>query len=149
MFHVKHYGETGDKMSPVPAEDRTLLDFEKGLILGLLIGEGHFGGDGKQAHITLRMHARHEPLLRWIFTKITGSKIYGPYHHGGRHYFQWMCRGDSLKNKLIPLLLSTPHQSLDPHTFGRFMEMLGQYKTAADMKAPLVPPGPTEEKNQN
>ena len=37
-----------------------LSDFQRGLLLGILIGEGHFGGDGKQPHVTLRMHTRHQ-----------------------------------------------------------------------------------------
>ena len=148
MIHMKLYGETWGNVAEII--ENGISDFEKGLILGLLIGEGHFGGDGKQAHITLRMHARHETLLRWIFDRVPGSKIYGPYHHGGRHYFQWMCRGESLKKNLIPLLLSTPHQSLDPHSFARFMDMLTQYKTFhSSEKIASIASGPSEEKNKN
>ena len=42
--------------------------FIAGMLLGLLVGEGHFGGDGKQPQVTLRMHARHEPSFRgdWL-----------------------------------------------------------------------------------
>ena len=32
-----------------------LTDVERGLLAGILIGEGHFGGDGKKPQITLRM----------------------------------------------------------------------------------------------
>ena len=44
--------------SPPPAggADRA---FETGLLVGLLVGEGHFGGDGRQPHVTLRMHTDH------------------------------------------------------------------------------------------
>jgi hypothetical protein len=61
-------------------------DFERGFLLGLLVGEGHFGGDGRQAQVTLRMHTRHEHLFRWLVTAVPGSRLYGPYHHGGRSY---------------------------------------------------------------
>ncbi len=40
--------------------------FEQGLLFGLLVGEGHFGGDGRQPQVTLRMHVRHERMFRWL-----------------------------------------------------------------------------------
>ena len=43
-----------------------LSDLERGIVVGLLIGTGSFGGDGKQPQITLRMHVRHEVLFRWL-----------------------------------------------------------------------------------
>ena len=42
---------------------QSLTDVERGLVAGVLIGEGHFGGDGKTPQITLRMHVRHEALF--------------------------------------------------------------------------------------
>ncbi len=47
-------------------------DFEKGFLLGILVGEGHFGGDGLQGQVTVRMHTRHEPLLRWVRDRVVG-----------------------------------------------------------------------------
>jgi hypothetical protein len=105
----------------------TLSPFASGLILGLLIGEGHFGGDGKQPQVTLRMHIRHEPLLRWITMNIPEGKLYGPYNHGGRRYYQWMMRGEALKTVLIPLLDSAPFAELDPHSYGRYRAMKERY----------------------
>jgi len=78
--------------------------FEEGLLVGILIGEGHFGGDGKQAQVSVRMHTRHEKLFAWLLEKVPGSKLYGPYHHGGRSYFQWMVRGEALRHELLPIL---------------------------------------------
>ena len=69
---------------------------DEGIVVGLLIAEGHFGGDGRQPQVTLRMHVRHEALLRWLVERFPRSRLYGPYHHGGRHYFQWMARGEAL-----------------------------------------------------
>ena len=69
---------------------------DEGIVVGLLIGEGHFGGDGRQPQVTLRMHVRHEALMRWLAARFPRSRLYGPYHHGGRHYFQWMARGEAL-----------------------------------------------------
>ncbi len=40
--------------------------FEIGTLIGLLVGEGHFGGDGRNPQITLRMHVRHERIFRWL-----------------------------------------------------------------------------------
>ena len=68
-------------------------EYELGLLVGLLVGEGHFGGDGRQPQITLRMHVRHEAMFHWIERTFPGGKLYGPYHHDGRHYYQWMARG--------------------------------------------------------
>ena len=46
-----------------------LSDFDRGLLVGLLIGEGSFGGDGKQPQVTLRMHVRHEAIFRWLLDR--------------------------------------------------------------------------------
>lgn len=102
--------------------------FASGLILGLLVGEGHFGGDSKQPQVTLRMHARHEPLFRWLLEKVPGSKLYGPYNHGGRRYYQWMARGEVLKNFLIPLLDSLPLAEIDPYCQEQYQKMKETYR---------------------
>lgn len=104
-----------------------LSDFEKGLILGLLIGEGHFGGDGKQPQITLKMHVRHERLLRWVHNRVRWAHLYGPYHHADRHYMQLMIRGPALRWALGPVLYSLPWEEIDDHSFGRFVQMLKKY----------------------
>src|SRR5438128_11342627 len=90
-----------------------------GYLLGLLAGEGHFGGDGKQPQITLRMHVRHEKLFRWLEARVPGGKLYGPYHHGGRNYFQWMIRGNALRQWLVPIIASHA-ELLDAHVASRF-----------------------------
>jgi len=102
--------------------------FSSGFILGLLVGEGHFGGDGKQPQVTLRMHVRHEPLFRWLLDKVPGSKLYGPYKHGGRQYYQWMVRGEVLKQFLVPLLDALPLAQIDPYTQERYQRMKSRYK---------------------
>src|SRR5437764_13352716 len=83
-----------------------LTEFDRGLLLGLLIGEGSFGGDGKQPQITVRMHVRHEAVFRWLEHRFPDSRVYGPYHHGGRSYFQWMARGTTLCRDVLPHLLT-------------------------------------------
>ncbi|MFC6591944.1 hypothetical protein ACFP81_07945 [Deinococcus lacus] len=101
--------------------------FEAGLLLGILIGEGHFGGDGKQPQITLRMHTRHERLFRYLLTLCPEAKLYGPYDHGGRQYFQWMVRGQALRDRLVPLLDSLPLAEIDEHVYARYQEMKQRY----------------------
>lgn len=105
-------------------------DLEAGYLLGLLVGEGHFGGDGRQPQVTLRMHTRHEGLFRWLERTVPGSTLYGPYHHGGRSYFQWMARGRALRELIVPLVHR--HRGLlDAHTLDRFLAMCATYRIPA------------------
>lgn len=101
--------------------------FETGVLLGLLIGEGHFGGDGTQPQVTIKMHIRHEPLFRWLLNVFPDSRLYGPYQYGSRRFYQWMVRGKSLRERLIPLLDSLPLQEIDPHSFRRYQKMKIRY----------------------
>jgi hypothetical protein len=128
----------GEKLRTVPPLEAPLVlrepsEFEVGFFLGVLVGEGHFGGDGRTAQITLRMHTRHESLFRWILA-VFGGKLYGPYEHGGRSYFQWMARGPVLRDAILPLLARHwPH--LDEHVRSRIQAMCGRYSI------PLEPAG--------
>jgi hypothetical protein len=105
-------------------------EFEEGFLLGILVGEGHFGGDGLQPQVTLRMHVRHEELFRRLVASVPGSKLYGPYHHGGRDYYQWMVRGKVLREELLPLLKRHLHE-VDAHVRGRILTMIDRYKLEA------------------
>jgi hypothetical protein len=120
MFHVKPDGETTKEVNAVEA-------FDRGLLLGVLIGEGHFGGDGRQPHITVRMHSRHRALFEWLLRTVPGSRVYGPYHHGGRDYCQWMVRGAAL-HALLPVLDALPMAEISPPTFLRYQKMKADYK---------------------
>jgi hypothetical protein len=102
-------------------------DVEVGLLIGLLVGEGHFGGDGRQPHVTLRMHTDHEALFRWIERTFPGGRLYGPYHHGGRSYFQWMARGAFLREALMPLLDRHLTPDLDGKAYARLAAMKRDY----------------------
>ncbi|MFQ5526248.1 MAG: hypothetical protein ACE5GX_08300 [Thermoanaerobaculia bacterium] len=102
--------------------------FETGFLVGVLVGEGHFGGDGRQPQVTLRMHTDHEALFRWIESRFPGGKLYGPYHHGGRSYFQWMARGRFLREVLLPLLDARLTPELDAKSHRRFLEMKKRYR---------------------
>lgn len=106
---------------------KQLDPFTEGLVVGILIGEGHFGGDGRQPQITLRMHTDHEALFRWLDELFPDSKLYGPYHHGGRHYFQWMARGEFLRETLVPMLRRRLTPELDGKAWNRFQEMVETY----------------------
>ncbi|MBS1713615.1 MAG: hypothetical protein JST30_04690 [Armatimonadetes bacterium] len=104
-----------------------LSDFDAGLFVGVMIGEGHFGGDGRKPHVTLRMHVDHEHLFRWLVDRFPGSRLYGPYHHGGRHYYQWMARDRCLKDQVVPVLNKRLTAALDAKAYERFAEMKRRY----------------------
>jgi hypothetical protein len=104
-----------------------LSEFDRGFVVGLLVGEGSFGGDGKQPQITLRMHTRHEALFHWLMERFPRSRLYGPYNHGGRSYYQWMARGQALVEDLLPVLEAHLHSGLDGHASERFDEMRERY----------------------
>jgi hypothetical protein len=111
-------------------------EFELGFLLGILAGEGHFGGDGRQPEVTLRMHTRHERLFRWLQHAFPGGRLYGPYHHGGRDYYQWMARGEYLRRTLVPLIAGRL-DDLDSYAAGRFARMCHNY--AIELPAPAPP----------
>jgi hypothetical protein len=118
-------------------------EFEEGLLVGLLIGEGHFGGDGRQPHVTLRMHTDHEALFRWLTDRFPGGRLYGPYHHGGRSYFQWMARGAYLREVLVPLLDARLRPALDGKSWKRYQAMKQRYLAGRSAPSPASPaPGP-------
>ncbi len=104
-----------------------LPEFERGLLVGLLIGEGSFGGDGRQPQVVLRMHTRHEALFRWLTERFPRCRLYGPYHHSGRSYYQWMARGPALVQDVLPLIEAELRPELDAHSFARFRTMCDRY----------------------
>jgi hypothetical protein len=104
-----------------------LSDFDRGVVAGILIGEGSFGGDGKQPQITLRMHTRHEALFHWLMERFPSTKLYGPYHHGDRSYYQWMARGNALVEDVLPVLESAVTPEIDGHAAERLADMRDKY----------------------
>lgn len=110
-----------------------LSPFERGVFVGLLIGEGSFGGDGKQPQVTLRMHVRHEAVFRWLIERFPNTRLYGPYHHGGRSYYQWMARGRALVRDVLPLLEKELRGGqLDAHAAERLKTMCQRYAAYID-----------------
>ncbi len=100
---------------------------ENGILIGLLVGEGSFGGDGRQPQVTLRMHTRHRALFTWLTETYPEGKLYGPYNHGGREYYQWMVRGAALRAQLLPLLDRYVTPTLDEYAYDRLTEMKERY----------------------
>lgn len=99
------------------------------------MGEGSFGGDGRQPSITVRMHTRHEALFHRLCEIVPGSRLYGPYHHSGRSYFQWLVRGPALR-RLIPLLDLHLTPEIDGHAHQRYERMLDTYAVSLRQDQP-------------
>src|SRR5581483_4884268 len=91
------------------------------------IGEGHFGGDGRYPQVTLRMHVRHEALFRWLVARFPRTRLYGPYDHGGRRYYQWMARGPALAQDVMPVLEEVLSDEVDAHATTRLRAMRERY----------------------
>lgn len=108
-----------------------ISDRDLGILLGVLVGEGSFGGDGRQPSITVRMHVRHEALFGFLLRILPGSRLYGPYSHSGRHYYQWLVRGPVLR-KLLPLLDRHLTADLDGHAAERYQRMKQVYRLGSD-----------------
>jgi len=87
------------------------------------------------------MHVRHEAIFDWLQRTFPGGRVYGPYHHGGRDYLQWMARGAFLRDELVPVLDRFLSPSLDQHSFDRYELMKARYpQLAAAPGAPALPP---------
>jgi hypothetical protein len=104
-----------------------LSEFDRGFLIGLLVGEGSFGGDGRQPQVVLRMHTRHEAIFRWLEERFPNCRLYGPYHHGGRSYYQWMARGRALVEDVLPILEEELLPSRDARSAERFQTMCVRY----------------------
>ncbi len=109
--------------TPVPPD----ASFEAGYLIGLLAGEGHFGGDGRQPQVTLRMHVRHRAIFEWLAEHVAAGRLYGPYDHSGRQYYQWMCRGRPLRDVLAPFLARHLAPDLDGPAWERYVAMCERY----------------------
>ena len=105
-----------------------LTNFERGFLTGILVGEGSFGGDGRQPQVTLRMHTRHKAVFAWLADRFPRTRVYGPYNHGGRSYYQWMARGVALVEDLLPVLERSIGPAVDAHASARLDQMLARYE---------------------
>jgi hypothetical protein len=120
MIPVEHFAEEPSPGFP------SLSALDAGFVLGLLVGEGTFGGDGRQPHVVLRMHVRHEALFFWLKVRFPDGRLYGPYHHSGRHYYQFMWRGPALRTGLVPWLDALPWP--DDYALERYRAMKERYR---------------------
>lgn len=123
---------------PQPSLAHPLSDFERGVFVGLMVGQASFGGDGKQPQITLRMHVRHEALFRWLMDHFPRTRLYGPYHHGGRSYYQWMARGRALVRDVLPILEDAFGPHLDTHAAERLDLMRNRYGAYIERERALL-----------
>lgn len=128
---MESYGETTAPPTP----------FELGFLIGVLVGEGSFGGDGRQPQVALRMHTRHRSLFEWLLASFPGARLYGPYHHGGRSYYQWMARGRFLREVLVPILDRHLTAELDEYAYDRYLTMKERYRI--DLRAQSSEAGET------
>ena len=109
-----------------------LSEFDRGFFIGLLVGEGSFGGDGRQPQVVLRMHIRHEAIFRWLEARFPNCRLYGPYHHGGRSYYQWMARGRALVQDVLPILEAGLIPERDARSTERFRAMCERYASVIE-----------------
>jgi hypothetical protein len=110
-----------------PGDDVAEVAFREGLLVGILVGSGHFGGDGRQPQITLKMHVRHEALFRWLVRSFPGGRLFGPYNHGGREYYQWMARGPFLRDVVLPILERRLTPEVDRKAFDAVTDLRTRY----------------------
>jgi hypothetical protein len=89
--------------------------------------------------VTLRMHTRHEALFRWLEQRFPGGRVYGPYHHGGRDYLQWMARGEFLREVLVPILERRLTPEVDGHAFLRYTNLKIRYPEVLRARPPARP----------
>jgi hypothetical protein len=73
------------------------------------------------------MHVRHEALFNWLIERFPETRLYGPYHHGGRSYFQWMARGRALVRDVLPVLEEGLRPDLDGHAAARLDRLCARY----------------------
>jgi hypothetical protein len=73
------------------------------------------------------MHVRHEAIFRWLEARFPRCRLYGPYHHSGRSYYQWMARGRALVQDVLPLLETDLLAERDGHSAARFQAMCERY----------------------
>jgi hypothetical protein len=109
----------------VHARDAELSDFDRGVIVGLVLGEGSFSGDGRAPSLTIGMHVRHRELLEWVRDRLPGAMLYGPYHHAGRDFFRLLVRGPALRHVLARF--DDDISRLCPHVAGRIERMRERY----------------------
>jgi hypothetical protein len=85
----------------------------------------------------LKLHVVHEPLFRWIERNFPGGRLFGPYNHSGRHFYQWMARGRYLRETIVPLLEGVLSPDLDQKAYDRFRRMVSRYRLGSERTQPI------------
>lgn len=81
--------------------------FDLGYAMGLIVGEGSFTGDRVSPALSVKLHELDSQPLRFL-RRTLGGRIYGPYHHAGRHYRQYVLRGLDLRERIPVFLYHLP-----------------------------------------
>ncbi len=68
---------------------------------------------------------------------LPGGSLYGPYHHAGRDYYQWMARGPYLRRAVVPFL-AQHREWLDGPARDRFDAMCQTYEIEVFTRLPLA-----------
>ena len=74
-----------------------MTDFDLGLLMGLVIGEGSFTGDKAQPAFQLKFKDDNPEPIRRVH-RLVGGALYGPYNHSDRSYYLLLVRGPALWN---------------------------------------------------
>lgn len=110
--------------------------FDIGYLVGLLVGEGYFGGDGKTPSIVIKMSVPHEAVFRWLDArgKAHGARLYGPYKNRGdrQDFFMWTVRGRAIRNWLGPILDEHLTPDLDGRSHARWLALKEKYPDYLD-----------------
>jgi hypothetical protein len=106
-------------------------EFGIGFLVGLLVGDGCFGGDRVQASVTVGMHPDHAEVFKWLGRVFPGGRLYGPYTRGQRRLYRWLVRGRVLQNQLIPLLDQYLKPEHSEYAYERYWAMKGRYRLSA------------------
>lgn len=76
-----------------------MTEYEKGFIVGLIVGEGCFGGDKQNPGVFIRLHADDPEPLNFVKERL-GGKIYGIYERQGRRFWDYILRGMELRAQI-------------------------------------------------
>jgi hypothetical protein len=99
-----------------------ISEFDLGYIMGIVVSEGSFTGDWRNPCLQIKLHQRDVAVLEFL-QRTLGGKIYGPYHHGDRHYSMWLLRGREL-DRAVALFV---HHLPASHRRTQFLAWIAKY----------------------
>jgi hypothetical protein len=77
-------------------------------------------------------------MFHWLERTFPGGRLYGPYSHDGREYYQWMVRGTYLRDEILPLLERMIRPEVDAHTYARLQQMKERYSSRLGSPGPAL-----------